>query len=172
METEIDTAVLLVAPVAAKLEKPVKAADAKWGSTVMQQGYCMIPSLLLKAQNRLKLTSTQMAVLLQICDYWWEAARKPYPGKEALAMRMGMTGRQVQRHIAALEEKKLVARIPRFDASNGGRSTNMYDLSGLVSQLQALEPEFRKVEDDTKRNRRAVQKRTYRRATPVQKVST
>lgn len=176
METEINDDALLAppdapAPVAAKPEKTVKAADAKWGAAVMQQGYCMIPSLLLKAQNRLKLTSTQMAVLLQICDYWWEEARKPYPGKEALATRMGMTARQVQRHIAALEDKKLVTRIPRFDASSGGRSTNMYDLSGLVAQLQALEPDFRKVEDEAKQNRRAVQKRTFKRASAVQKAS-
>lgn len=176
METEINVDALLAppdapAPVAAKPEKTVKAADAKWGAAVMQQGYCMIPSLLLKAQNRLKLTSTQMAVLLQICDYWWEEARKPYPGKEALATRMGMTARQVQRHIAALEDKKLVTRIARFDASSGGRSTNMYDLSGLVAQLQALEPDFRKVEDDAKQSRRAVQKRTYKRAPQAQKAS-
>jgi predicted ArsR family transcriptional regulator len=86
---------------------------------------------------------------------------------------MGMTARQVQRHIAALEEKKLIARIPRFDPGNGGRSTNMYDLTGLVAQLQALEPDFRKVESDVKQNRRAVQKRTYRRAAaqPAEKAS-
>lgn len=142
-------------------QKVVKVADAKWGAAVMQAGYCMIPSLLLRAQNRLKLTSTQLAVLLQLCDFWWEEARKPYPSKETLATRMGMTARQVQRHLAALESKNMIQRVARFDTSNGGRGTNIYDLSGLVAQLQAIEPDFRKVEEGVKQSRRSVLRRTY-----------
>jgi hypothetical protein len=157
--------ILLHAP---KPQKVVKVADAKWGSAVMQAGYCMIPSLLLRAQNRLKLTSTQLAVLLQLCDFWWEEGRKPFPSKETLATRMGMTARQVQRHIAELESKNMIKRVPRFDASNGGRGTNIYDLSGLVAQLQAIEPDFRKVEEGIKHSRRSVQKRTYRRTVAMQ----
>jgi predicted transcriptional regulator len=142
-------------------QKAVKVADAKWGVAVMQAGYCMIPSLLLRAQNRLKLTSTQLAVLLQLCDFWWEEARKPYPSKETLATRMGMTARQVQRHLAALESKNMIKRVARYDTSNGGRGTNIYDLSGLVAQLQAIEPDFRKVEEGVKQSRRSVLRRTY-----------
>ena len=38
----------------------------KWGVKVMEQGFCMIPSLLLRAQQRLHLSPSQLAVLLQI----------------------------------------------------------------------------------------------------------
>ena len=152
-------------------EKPVKvvkSADAKWGTAVMQLGYCMIPSLLLRAQNRLKLTPTQLAVLMQLCDFWWERARKPYPSKDTLAVRLGMNARQVQRHLAALEEMKLIKRVPRFDAGHGGRATNIYDLDGLVQQLQQLEPEFRETEAEIRKRRQSIQRRNFRRsaATP------
>ncbi len=40
--------------------------------------------------------------------------------------------------------------------------TNTYDLSGLVARLKKLEPEFRKVEEDVKTERKAVAKRGYK----------
>lgn len=145
-----------------KPTKAVKTADAKWGVKVMQHKYCIVPSLLLRAQNRLKLTAVQLAVLLQICDFWWDEARKPFPSKQLLATRLGMTPRQVQRHLAALEELKFVARVPRYDTGTGGRTSNFYDLSGLVAALQAIEPDFREVERVVQTSRRDVQKRSYK----------
>ena len=142
----------------------LKAADAKWGSAVLQLGYCMVPSLLLRAQNRLKLTPTQLAVLLQLCDFWWDKARKPFPSKETLAVRLGMTARQVQRHLAVLEQMKLIERIARFDPGTGGRETNLYDLSGLVEQLKQLEPDFKKAEKEIREKRQQLQRRSFKRS--------
>lgn len=127
--------------------KVAKASEEKWGPAVMKLGFCIVPSLLLRAQRRLKLNPTQLAVLMQLCDYWWDSARKPFPSKESLAQRLGLSARQVQRHIADLEQAGLVTRIERR-GSNGGKLTNTYDLSGLVSRLQELEPEFKAVEED------------------------
>ncbi len=121
----------------------------------MKLGFSIVPSLLLRAQRRLKLNPTQLAVLMQLCDYWWDSSRKPYPSKQTLAERLGLSARQVQRHIADLEEAGLVQRIERRGA-NGGKLTNTYDLSGLVSRLQALEPEFTAVEEENRRRRAAV----------------
>ena len=145
-----------------KPTKAVKRADAKWGAKVMQHKYCIVPSLLLRAQNRLKLTAVQLAVLLQVCDFWWDEARKPFPSKQKLALRLGMTPRQVQRHLAALEDMKYIARVPRFDTGSGGRTSNTYDLAGLVAALQAIEPDFREAEKDAETSRRDVQRRNYR----------
>ena len=50
--------------------------------------------------------------------------------------------RQLQRHIAELERAGLVRRIERR-APNKGKLSNEYDLSGLVTRLAAIEPEFR-----------------------------
>lgn len=125
---------------------PDKASDKKWGKSVMQQGYCVIPSILLRAQQRLGLNPTQLAVLLQLCDYWWDHGRKPYPSKETIAQRLGLGARQVQRYMAELETAGLLKRNERY-AVNGGRLSNEYDLSGLVEKLKKIAPEFEEAKE-------------------------
>ena len=82
---------------------------------------------------------------MQLCDFWWDNERKPYPSKKTLGERLSLSPRQVQRYIAELEKAGLVQRIERR-AGHGGKLTNIYDLSGLVNRLKELEPEFRDVE--------------------------
>ena len=137
------------------------ASEQKWGKKVMDLGFCIVPSLLLRAQQRLGLNPTQLAVLMQLCDFWWEDTRKPHPGKKLLSERLGISERQVQRYIAELEQAGLVRRIERY-AAHGGKMTNTYDLTGLVDKLKSLEPDFRKVEEDVKAERKAVTKRGYK----------
>ncbi len=132
------------------------------GKEVIALGFCIVPSLLLRAQNRLGLNPTQLAVLMQLCDFWWERDRRPCPGKAVLAERLGLSPRQVQRHIADLETAELVKRVERR-AAHGGKQTNTYDLDGLVARLKKLEPEFREVDEAAKDARRAASKRGYRR---------
>ena len=114
------------------------AAELKWGRTVMNSGACVIPSLLLREQQKLGLTATQLVVLLNIIDFWWEEDLKPQPRLKTLASRMSMTERQARRHVAALERAGFIRRIERR-AHHGGSQTNTYDLSGLVIRLQELE---------------------------------
>ncbi len=135
--------------------KATKASEKKWGKAVLERGFCVVPSLLLRAQQRLKLTPTQLAVLMHLADYWWDVARKPYPSKKALAERLGLGERQVQRIIADLEKAGFVKRIERI-AKHRGKLSNEYDLTGLVTRLKEIEPEFRAVEEEVKRKRRAV----------------
>ena len=137
-----------------------RASEKKWGKTVIALGFCIVPSLLMRAQQRLGLNPTQLAVLMQLCDFWWDSERKPYPSKKKLAERLSLSPRQVQRYIAELETAGLVKRIERR-ASHGGKLTNIYDLSGLVNRLKKLEPEFRDVEEKVKSARRAVSQRGY-----------
>ena len=121
----------------------------------MAIGFCVVPSLLLRAQARLGLNPTQLAVLMQLCDHWWDSDRKPFPGKKALGERLGLGPRQVQRYVAELEQAGLVKRIERR-AAHGGKLTNVYDLSGLVARLKKLEPEFRAVQEKARAARKSV----------------
>ncbi len=134
-----------------------KASEEKWGKPVMDLGFCIVPSLLLRAQARLGLNPTQLAVLLHLADYWWDVGRKPYPSKQRLADRLKLGPRQVQRYIAELEEAGLVRRIERR-APHKGKISNEYDLTGLVKRLAGLEPDFRQVEEEVRANRRAVER--------------
>lgn len=142
--------------------KAGRASERKWGKPVMDLGFCIIPSLLLRAQRRLNLNSIQLAVLIQLADYWWDVNRKPFPSKKTLGDRLGLSPRQVQRYIADLELMGFVQRIERR-AMHRGKLSNEYDLSGLVTRLKELEPEFREVEEETKSRRRAVAKPGLRR---------
>ena len=98
---------------------------------------------------------------MQLCDFWWDREGKPYPIKAVLAERLGLNPRQVQRYIGDLETAGLVERVERR-APRGGKLTNIYDLGGLVARLKKLEPEFRKVEEDARKARRAVSRRGIR----------
>jgi predicted transcriptional regulator len=121
--------------------------DKKWGKPVMKLGFCIIPSILLRAQQRLGLNPTQLAVLLQLVDFWWSQEKKPFPSKQALSDRLGLSPRQIQRYIAELETAGFVKRIERH-AANRGKISNEYDLSGLVEKLQKLEPEITAAVED------------------------
>ena len=142
--------------------KATKASERKWSKPVMDLGFCIVPSLLLRAQPRLKLNPTQLAVLMHLADYWWDVDRKPYPSKKTLGERLGLSARQVQRYIADLEAMGFVQRIERT-APHRGKLSNEYDLSGLVKRLKELEPEFRQVEEEVKTRRRAVARPGLRR---------
>ena len=135
-----------------------RESEKKWGKPVMKLGFTVLPSLLFRAQRRLGLNPTQLDVLVQLADYWWDEARKPYPSKQALGERLGLSPRQIQRYIAELEQAGLVTRIERT-APHRGKLSNSYDLSGLVKRLKDLEPEFRKVEEEAKSRRRQVSRR-------------
>jgi predicted transcriptional regulator len=139
-------------------EKVKQASDKKWGKEVMKLGFSIIPSLLLRSQQRLGLNPTQLAILMQLADYWWDDARKPFPSKQALSERLGISPRQIQRYIAEMEKAGLVQRIERR-AAHQGKLSNTYDLTGLVERLKKLEPEFSEVREETKNLRRQVSRR-------------
>ena len=140
-----------VVPIGSKLadgsvgavEAPPKkrSADAKWGRAVMERGYVTIPAMLLRGQRRLGLTPTQLAILLQIIDWWIYADKDPWSAKSTLAQRIGISERQLQRQVAQLEQAGLVRRVERIGSR--GKLPNGYDLSGLVRRMQELAPEFK-----------------------------
>ena len=125
-----------------------KAADKKWGKKVMDVGYTITPSLLMRAQRRLGLSPMQFNILLQIMDFWWGPESWSYPSKVTIAERLDVHPRTIQKNIEALEKAGLVQRIPRRSAA-GDPDTNIYDLSNLAKKLQQLEPEFRKAKDSS-----------------------
>ncbi len=138
-------------------------ASKENGNDEGNEGFCIIPSILLRAQQRLGLNPTQLAVLLQLCDYWWDHGRKPYPSKEKIGERLGLGARQVQRYMAELEDAGLLSRGERY-STNGGRLSNEYDLSGLVEKLKKIAPEF----EAAKEIKRQASRRGGLKAAPVQ----
>lgn len=117
-----------------------RRSERKWGKAVIDVGYTIVPSILLRAPRRLGLSPIQLAIVLVLAEYWWDPAKNPWPSKADLCNRIGLKPRQLQRHIAEMEQAGLIQRKQRFLA--GRKSTNEYDLSGLVAKLKTLAPEF------------------------------
>ena len=121
-----------------------RRATKKWGVAAMNAtGFCILPSLLIKAQARLGLNPTQFAVIIQLADMWWQPGSNPWPKKETIAARMKLSPRQFQRKIEELETFGYVKRIARIKGGRG-QTSNEYDMSGLVKRLRELAPEFEK----------------------------
>lgn len=139
-----------------------KASEKKYGKPVMDLGFCIVPSLMMQAQARLGINPVQLNIIMHLADIWWDAANRPWPKKQLLAERMGMSERQIQRQIAELESAGLVQRIERTRPGRG-KTSNEYDLSGLVKKLQAIEPEFTAMRQENQKRRKDVSLPKHRR---------
>lgn len=138
-------------------ERSERESEKKWGKAVMELGYSMIPSLIFRAQARLGLNPTQLVLMLHLADYWWHRAQMPFPSKAALAARMRLSERQIQRYLTELENAGFITRVERF-AGHKGQQSNEYNMTGLVEKLKRLEPEFRQVKEQAKEQTRNVTK--------------
>jgi len=150
---------------AAKADSPLKLSEGGsrkrmvelWGESLIRPGYTVVPSILLWGQGRLRLSSVELAVLIQLISHRWVPGVDPHPSKERIAARIGRSARTVQRQLTALEEKGFITRVVRVK-HHKGQDTNGYDLTGLLAKLNGLAPEFQKVLDLEKRRRAAVEK--------------
>ena len=64
-------------PAKSEKAKTTRASADKWGREVLDLGFCVLPSLVFRAQRRLGLNLTQLAVLLQLADFWWAPPASP-----------------------------------------------------------------------------------------------
>lgn len=137
-------------------KKDRRRAEDKYTAAVMKHGYTMLPNLLLQAQGRLQIGHAEFNVLVQLIAHWWDADKDPHPAKETIARRMGVSGRQVQRYLTALEKAGLIKRIERFKGHKA-QTTNGYALDGLVAKLKEIEPEFAKALEQRKVRQKKVE---------------
>ena len=116
----------------------------KWGGSVTdgETGFTAVPDILIRSQSRLRLSPTEMVVLLNLLLHWWEEERGwPYPRVTTIAQRMGVNRRSVERAIRSLESKGFVLRLE--SESRNGLTVRRFDLSGLVEELRMLADERR-----------------------------
>lgn len=137
-------------------KKAKRRAEDKWSPQVLKHGYTPLPNLLLRAQGKLKITPTQLNVLVQLAEHWWEADKDPYPAKDRIAQRMRKSPRMIQRYITQLEKSGLIKRVERFTGRKS-QTSNAYSLAGLIRKLQAVEPEFAKIAEQNRNRRKKVE---------------
>ncbi|MBS0295287.1 MAG: helix-turn-helix domain-containing protein [Proteobacteria bacterium] len=115
----------------------------KWGVRVAERGFAQIPNYLLQLNQFLgeeHLSPVELLVLLHLVGAWWKKDELPFPSVATLAVRSGVSNRQVQRALNRLEELKLLARVKR--RTRGIITSNAYDLAPLVSFLNDLAKVF------------------------------
>lgn len=136
-----------------------KVLESKWGKAQIESGYTAVPTVLLHAQQALKLKPLDVLIILHLASYWWKPADMPWPAKGTIAGAVGVDARTVQRSIKKMEDMGYIKRIERR-ARAGDNLSNQYDLSGLVKALKPLASEALKVRKDR------AEEDSARRATP------
>jgi DNA-binding HxlR family transcriptional regulator len=106
----------------------------KWGDECISAGYQIFPDVLLKCQRFMDLEAIDVVILLNITMQWWKFDELPYPRPSALARRMAVSTRTVERRIAKLQKLGLLVR--RTSEEVRGKTVRKYDLSGLVKELK------------------------------------
>lgn len=83
----------------------------KWqGAVTDGSGFVAIPISLLRLQTKLKLTATDMVVLVNLLAHWWDPARAVFPRSTTIATRMGVAKRTVQRSTQKMISAGLIDR--------------------------------------------------------------
>ena len=106
-----------VEPIRKGESRTVSSTEKIWGKPVLKHGYAGIPSILIRAQARLGLSPTQMNIVVQLLDYWFDPQRPPFPSKKELAKRIGINPKTVQINIRALEDAGYIRREMRKTTS-------------------------------------------------------
>jgi hypothetical protein len=112
----------------------------KWGRKVAERGFAQVPNYLLLINQFLeeehRLSPVEMLILLQLVGSWWKKDEAPFPSLRTLAARAGISDRQAQRAVTALEEEGYLRREKR----KRGRlvASNSYNLAPLVERLKEI----------------------------------
>lgn len=132
---------------------------AKWGSEVAERGFTQVPNYLLLLNQFLdpevRLTSVELMVLIQLVGTWWDSDDLPFPSMKTLALRSGVSERQVQRTIKHLEDLGVIERVKR---GRGLMTSNAYNMMPLVKLLTHIAMKY-----PNDRPRRILSKGTSRR---------
>lgn len=116
----------------------VLSSQEKWGPEAIAAGFTVLPNHFIAlnqfAEEGKTLSPTEMLVVLQILSAWWSKDRLPFPSKATIATRSGLSPRQVQRALTALEQKGYIERITRY-STNQARTSNQFKLTGLVTAV-------------------------------------
>lgn len=113
---------------------------SKWGREVAAGGFTQIPNHLIRinmfVHDDVKLSPTEMLVLLQLVASWWKKDEMPFPSMRTLSERIGISERQVQRSIKSLEQKGYVKAEKK--KIKGVIAANVYDMTPLVEILKTV----------------------------------
>jgi predicted transcriptional regulator len=118
-----------------ELEAERITVKAKWqGAVTDASGFVAVPLVLLRMQAKLRLTPTDLGVLVNLLAHWWHPKRAVFPRTTTIAQRMGVDKRTVQRSTQKMTRAGLIERAYTED----GRRT--YQFTALAERLARMVP--------------------------------
>ena len=119
--------------------REVEKIDVRWGTSVTKgaTGFTAVPSVLIRYQSTIGLSSTELVVLLNLITHWWRANELPYVRTTTIASRMDIDRRTVERALQSLEARSLIRRLPG-EKRKDQLTVRRFDLSGLVDTLTGI----------------------------------
>lgn len=115
-------------PARAALAEVSRVAD-RYGEAG-KAGWSPLPDVLLFNQHKLGLGSEDLNVLLNMLAHYYTPGAMPFVRPNVIAKRMGVSTRSVQRSIARLRKKRLIA------IARGTKKQIVHDLTPLIARLQ------------------------------------
>ncbi len=119
---------------------PMDDMVKKWGEGVAKRGFAQIPNYLLLINNFIDKEKTlkpiDLLLLIELVGSWWKVEDQPFPSARTLAVRCGVSERQIFRSLSKLEEISLISKTKR--RHKGIVSSNAYDLQPLVDVLAEI----------------------------------
>jgi len=112
--------------------------DIKWGDHLSKDGWVAVPVALIRYQKILKISSMEMNVLLNLLMHWWDKDKPPFPSQIAMAERIGVSTRTIQRNLNTLCQKELITKTSLFLPNGVLKNRNTYNLTPLVIKLNEI----------------------------------
>ena len=100
-------------------------------------GFTAVPGVLIRYQDELGLSATELVVLLNLIAHWWRGEELPYVRPTMIARRMGVGSRTVDRALLSLQRKGLVQRLAP-EKREGRTTIRRFELQGLVGKLEMM----------------------------------
>lgn len=129
-----------------------------WGERVAARGFTQIPNYLMMINQFLAeeahLTPVQLLVIYQLVAAWWEKDKPPFPSMRTIAIRSGVSERQVMRSINELEKRNLIKRVKR--GRGAVKVSNAYDLTGLTNLMNEIDESYKNAFPRQTRSEKAV----------------
>lgn len=114
-----------------------------WGNKILDEGFTMVPNVLIDNYKNIGISDTQMLVLLALMKFAFRG-RQPYPSQKTLAEITGFATRTIIRATNSLKMKGYLTVTKRYihnKKRNPQRTSNKYNLKGLMEKLNSLEDE-------------------------------
>lgn len=89
----------------------------KWTKEIQAHGFTELPNLLIEFQGELKITPTEMCVLIAILKFQWDK-KHPFPSVGTISKYIGKSPLTVTRCITSLDNKNLLQRVERSGRTN------------------------------------------------------